>query len=203
MKSAFKWIAILLLCSTCISIAVCEELKAGKATVDLGDGYKASFVLPDIGKSYQVEGLYKEGTSGEMVLGMYKPYGIMISSDGNDPVHLQMSVYTSPQFLFLPEAGIQKSPVPDEIGPRITTPRTISGAQGYTGYDLKPGATGTDTSDAMGGFFKFYPNAYLDSGDLKGLIEVYVETGDSPASPQALQVLESMLDSIKISGPGI
>ncbi len=34
-----------------ISIAACEELKAGNANFDLGDGYKASFVLPDIGKA--------------------------------------------------------------------------------------------------------------------------------------------------------
>ncbi len=46
-----------------ISIAACEELKAGNANFDLGDGYKASFVLPDIGKPYVVEDAYTAHTS--------------------------------------------------------------------------------------------------------------------------------------------
>ncbi|MCX6013474.1 MAG: hypothetical protein NTV30_08740 [Chloroflexi bacterium] len=50
-----QWIVILLLFAATTSIAACEELKAGNANFDLGDGYKVSFVLPDIGKSYMIE----------------------------------------------------------------------------------------------------------------------------------------------------
>lgn len=205
MKGAFgcfigQWVAILLLCSACISIAVCEELKAGKATVDLGDGYTASFVLPDIGKSYVVEDAYAEGTTG---MDWYKPYGFTISSGDMDLGQVLMHVYSSPQVLYVPEAGIEDSAVPKAMGPRVITPRTISGAPGYVGYDLQIGATGTDTSNAMTGFFRCYPGARQESGDLKGIIEVSGETGDFPASAESLEVFNSIMDSIRISGSGI
>lgn len=204
MKGAFrcfigKWAAILLLCSACISIAVCEELKAGKATVDLGDGYKASFVLPDIEKSYVAEDAYAEGTTGN---DLFKPYGFIISSGGVDLAQVIMYVYSSPQLMSVPEAGIEDSVVPEAMGPRVTTPKTISGAPGYVGYDLQIGATGTDTSDAMTGFFTCYPGARQESGDLKGIIEVKGETSGFPASADCLKVFNSIVDSIKISGPG-
>jgi hypothetical protein len=74
-----QWIVILLLFAATTSIAACVELKAGNANVDLGDGYKASFVLPDIGKSYVVEDAYAAGTNDNK---LFKPYGFEISSDG-------------------------------------------------------------------------------------------------------------------------
>ena len=47
-----QWIAIIVLFVASASIAVCSEMEAGNATFDLGDGYKSSFVLPDIGTEY-------------------------------------------------------------------------------------------------------------------------------------------------------
>jgi hypothetical protein len=195
-----QWIVILLLLAASTSIAACEELKAGTANVDLGDGYKASFVLPDIGKPYVVEDAIVEGTTGNEI---FKPYGFVISSDGVDLAQVIMDVYSSPQSMYVPEASKEKSAMPDVWGPRVTTPKTISSAPGYVGYDLQIGATGADTSNAMGGFFRCFPGALEVSGDLKGIIEVSGETSGLQASAQSLEVFNSMVDSIKISGPGI
>jgi hypothetical protein len=196
-----QWIVILLLLfAASTSIAACVELKAGNANIDLGDGYKASFVLPDIGKTYVVEDAYAAGTNGNTLL---KPYGFEISSDGVDLASMKMYVYSSPQFQYVREAGIEASLVPDTMGPQFIIPKTISGSPGYVGYILQIGATGTDTSNAMGGFFKFFPGAREESGDLKGIFEVSVETNGLSATAQSLQVFNSMMDSIKISGPGI
>jgi hypothetical protein len=195
-----QWIVILLLLAASTSITACEELKAGNANVDLGDGYKASFVLPDIGKPYVVEDAYAEGTTGNEI---FKPYGFIISSDGDDLAQVTMYVYSSPQSIYVPEASIKKSAAPDAMGPEVRTPKTISSAPGYVGYILQIGATGTDTSNAMGGFFRCFPGARKESGDLKGIFEVSGETSGLSASAQSLQVFNSMVDSIKISGPGI
>lgn len=195
-----QWIVILLLFAASTSIVACVELKAGNANVDLGDGYKASFVLPDIGKSYVVEDAYAAGTNENK---LFKPYGIEISSDGIYLASMKMYVYSSPQFQYVPEAGTEDSLVPDTMGPRVTIPKTISGSLGYVGYDLQIGATGTDTSNAMTGFFRCFPGAWKESDGLKSIVEVSGETSGFPASAQSLQVFNSMADSIKISGPSI
>ncbi|MCX6013473.1 MAG: hypothetical protein NTV30_08735 [Chloroflexi bacterium] len=93
--------------------------------------------------------------------------------------------------------------MPDTMGPQFIIPKTISGSPGYVGYILQIGATGTDTSNAMGGFFKFFPGAREESGDLKGIFEVSGETSGLSATAQSLQVFNSIAGSIKISGPGI
>jgi hypothetical protein len=195
-----QWILILLLFAANTSIAACEELNAGNAIFDLGDGYKASFVLPDIGKSYMVEDAYTASTNDN---NLFKPYGFTISSDGIDLASLKMYVYSSPQFQIVLDEGIEKSTLPDLMGPRVITPKTISGSPGYVGYDLQVGATGTDTSNAMTGFFRFFPGAKNESDGLKSIFEVSGETGEFPASAKSLKVFNSMADSIKISGPGI
>jgi hypothetical protein len=195
-----QWIVILLLFAVSTSIAACVELKAGNANIDLGDGYKASFVLPDIEKPYVVEDAYTAGTSGNT---LFKPYGFSISSEGVYLASMKMYVYSSPQFQYVREAGLEKSPMPDIEGPQVITPKTISGSPGYVGYILPIGATGTDTGKVMAGFFKCFPGAQEVSGDLKGIIEVSGETSGLQASAQSLLVFNSLLDSIKISGPGI
>lgn len=197
-----QWIAIIVLVAASTSIAVCAGLGAGAATFDLGDGYKASFMLPDIGTEYVLDYAYEGGIS-ENELFKLKAYGFTISSGDAQLATLTMYVYSSPQLEYLPESGVEKSAIPDEIGPRIIIPRTIDGAPGFVGYDLQVDETGTDTSNAMTGFFKYFPGSWQESGDLKGLIEVSGETGDFPATAQSLQVFNSILDSIKISGPGI
>jgi len=195
-----QWIVILLLFAASTSIVACVELKAGNANVDLGEGYKASFVLPDIGKPYVVEDAYTASTTDNK---LFKPYGFTISSEGIDLASMNMYVYSSPQWSPTPKASTEDSLVPEIMGPRVTIPKTISGALGYVGYDLQIGATGTDTSNAMTGFFRCFPGAWKESDGLKGIIEVIGETGEFPASAQSLLVFNSMADSIKISGPGI
>lgn len=177
-----------------ISIAACEELET-----DLGDGYKASFMLPDIGKPYTVE-VYDENTNENP---LFKPYGFEISSEGSYLAHVEMHVYSSPQPQYIMPAGTEDSLVPDQVGPRIITHKTINGASGYVAYDLQVGATGTDTSNAMAGFFGCFPGAIEDSNGLKGMIEISGQTGKTPASAESLQVFNSLVDSIKITGPGI
>lgn len=181
-------------------MAACVELKAGNANVDLGDGYKASFMLPDIGTTYDVEA-YPVGDF------MGKSYGFEIYSDDVYLASMKMYVYSSPQLSPVPKASTKDSTVPDTLGPRVITPKTISGAPGYVGYDLQIGATGTDTSNAMTGFFRCFPGAWTVSNSytpsLNSIIEVSGETGVFPASAQSMQVFNSMVDSLTISGPGI
>lgn len=196
------WMAIIVLFVASTSIAVCSEMEAGNATFDLGDGYKASFELPDIGNEYVLDYAYEGGISENELLKL-KAYGFTISSGDAHLATLTMYVYSSPQYEYMPEAGVENSVMPDAMGPRIMIPKTISGAPGYVGYDLQVGETGTDTSNAMTGFFKCFPGSWQESSDLKGLIEVSGETGDFPATAQSLQVFNSLVDSIKISGPGI
>lgn len=193
-----QWIVILLLFAASTSIAACVELKAGNANVDLGDGYKASFVLPNIGKPYDVE-IYPHGDVG----GIFKSYGFSISSKGEELAKASMNVYSSPQIQYVREAGLKDSSTPDAMGPEVIIPKTISSSPGYVGYILQIGATGTDTSNAMGGFFRCFPGARKESDRLKGMFEVSGETGGFPSSAQSLQVFNSMVDSIKISGPSI
>jgi hypothetical protein len=189
-------IVILLLLAASTSIAACVELNAGNANVDLGDGYMASFMLPDIGTTYEIEA-YPVGDF------MGKSYGFSISSGGVDLASASVHVYPSPQLSPMPKASTEDSAMPDAMGPRVTIPKTISDAQGYVGYDLQMSATGTDTSNAMTGFFRCFPGARKVSDGVESIIEVSGETSEFPASAQSLEVFNSMVDSIKISGPGI
>ena len=178
------WIVILLLFTASSLIASCEEMKAGKATFDLGDGYKASFILPDIGKSYVVEDAYTAHTT----TGLFTPYGFTISSDSIELASMKMYVYSSPQLYPAPKASTEASTMPEFWGPRIITLKTISGAPGYVGHDLQKGALETDISNALTGFFRCYPGASMVSGDLKGTIEVSGETSGISPSSQSLEV---------------
>lgn len=198
-----QWIAILLLFAASTSIAACEELKAGKANIDLGDGYKASFVLPDIGKPFNVE-VYPPSINDIM---KQKSYGFSISSDGKELAKASMYVYHSMQSNPVPKARTDPSIMPEIMGQRIVKPKTISDVLGYVGYDQNKDASGTDTSNAVTGFFRFFPGARKVSdanGErLESTIEVSGETGEAPASAQSLQVFNSLADSIEISGPSI
>ncbi len=175
---------------------------AGNAKFDLGDGYEASFVLPDIGTSYMADYMYADRMAKNELL-KNTAYGFTISSDGKDLASVRMYVFSDQQFQYIPPAGTEASSTPDEIGPRIITHKTISGSPGYVGYDLQVGATGMDTTNPMGGFFKYFPGAFMEANDLKGLIEVYGESSGLSSSAQSLQVFNSLVDSIKITGPGI
>jgi hypothetical protein len=195
-----QWIVILLLLAASTSIAACVDLNAGNVNIDLRDGYRASFVLPDIGKPYVVEDAYAASTSDNT---LFKPYGFEIYSDDVYLASMKMYVYSSPQSQYVREAGTEDSLVPDTTGPRVTIPKTISGALGYVIYDLQKGASGTDTSNAMMGFFGCFPGAWKESDGLKGIFEVSGQSGEFPASAQSLQVFNSMVDTITISGPSI
>jgi hypothetical protein len=194
-----QWIMILLLFAASISIAASVELNAGNANIDLGDGYKASFELPDIGTPYVVEDAYTAHTN----TGLFIPYGFTISSDGIELASMKMYVYSSPQLYPAPKASTEASTIPEFWGPRIIAPKTISGAPGYVGHDLQKGALETDTSNVLTGFFRCYPGASMVSGDLKGTVEVSGETSGISPSAQSLEVFNSMVESIRISGPGI
>ena len=195
-----QWLVMLLVFVTSTSIGACIEQEAGDAKFDLGDGYEATFVLPDIGNPYVLDYLYADGIA-ESILS--KAYGFTISSDGKDLASVRMYVFSDPQFQYIPPAGTEASSSPDEIGPRIIVNKTISGSPGYVGYDLQVGATEMDTTNPMGGFFKCFPGAFKEANDLKGLIEVYGESSGLSSSAQSLQVFNSLVDSIKITGPGI
>lgn len=201
-RSMKQWIVILLLFAVSTSIAACVELNAGNANIDLGDGYKAQFVLPDIGKPYDIE-IYPHGDVG----GIFKSYGFSISSKGEELAKASMNVYPSSQLNPVPKAKTEASFMPELLGQRVVIPKTIAGASGYVGYDLQKDASGTDISNAATGFFRYFPGARKVSDatgeSLESTVEVYGETGGLPSSAQSLQVFNSMVDSLTISGPGI
>lgn len=185
-----------MLFATSTSIAACVELNAGNANIDLGDGHKASFVLPDIGMPYVIDA-YPIGNL------MGKSYGFSIYAEEEELAKVSMYVYSSPQQSPIPKARTEDPVMPDIMGPRVYTPKTIDGAIGYVGYDLQKGASSLDTSNAMTGFFRYFPGARKVSDSLESTIEVSGEAGGFPSSVQSLQVFNSLVDSIKISGPGI
>lgn len=198
-----QWIVILLLFAANTSIASCEEIKAGDAKIDLGDGYSVSFVLPDIGKPYDLD-IYP---TGEINILKFKSYGFSISSEKEELAKVSMNVYSSPQLNPVPKARTEAASMPEILGQRVVIPKTIDGAPGYVGYDLKKDASGTDISNAVTGFFRYFPGARKVSDtlgeSLESISEVYGETGGLPSSAQSLQVFNSMVDTIKISEPGI
>jgi hypothetical protein len=106
-----QWIMAILLFAVSTSIAVCEELQSGNANINLGDGYKAQFVLPNIGKPYNVE-IDPYGDVG----GIFKSYGFSISSDGNELVKASLNVHTSPQLNPVPKARTEPSAMPELMG---------------------------------------------------------------------------------------
>jgi len=194
-----QYIIIILLLVGIISIATCAEQRIAKSEFDLGDGYKATFKLPDI--SYVLDYAYTERISENP---MFKAYGFTVSSsEGKLLASVKMYAYFKTQPQYLLKAGVEDSSLPGTMGPRIIAHKTISGAPGYIGYDLPVGATGTDTSNAMTGFFKCFPGASEGSDGLEGLFEVSGETSEFPASGESLKVLNELADSITISGRGI
>ena len=195
------WFMILLLVA-CFPLVAGMQSNAGDAIFDLGDGYKASFVLPDIGRTYEIDYLYVGKVAKDDIM-KFNGYGFMVSSDGIDLATVSMKVYSEPQIEYLPDAHTEPSYSPDIVGPRIIAPKTISGSPGYVGYDLPVGETGTDMSNAVGYFFKYYPSSRKESGDMKGLFEVYGETSEFPSPTESVRVIKSLIDSIEITGPGI
>jgi hypothetical protein len=193
---------MILLLIACLSPVTGVQTDAGKATFDLGDGYRASFELPNIGNSYELDYAYDDKVAKNEIM-KYNEYGFMISSKGNDLATVTMKVYSDPQIEYLPKPHTEPSFAPDTVGPRIITPKTIGGSLGYIGYDLPAGGTGTDISKAISCFFKYYPGSWEELGDVKGLFEVYGETSGLPSSAESVKVINSLINSIKITGPGI
>lgn len=183
-------IEVLLLCAVSISIAAAsEEMKPGKEAVGFGDGYVAEFVLPDIGKSYQLEASYDNG----------EPINsFSILADGKQLISFYMQRIRG-RITGL-DGGVFEYSV---LGPMIIMPKTISDAPGRVVIDLKAGKTALNTSNIELAYFQFYPGAKKESDGWKDGNFVEVSTESPHPSPQALQVLESMLESIKVSGPGI
>jgi hypothetical protein len=194
-----QYIIIILLLVGIISTATCAEQRIAKSNFDLGDGYKATFKLPDI--SYVLDYAYTEQIAENPLC---KAYGFTVSSsEGKLLATVTMYAYLETQPQYLPKAGIEDSALSGTMGPRIITHKIISGAPGYIGYDLPVDATGTDTSNAMTGFFKCFPGASEGSNGLESLFEISGETSEFPASDESLQVLNELADSITISGRGI
>jgi len=204
MRRVTAIIALLIFLSAAgTSEEILKNVKPGAVTLDLGDRYEVSFRLPDIENAYNVEA-YPVGTSDILKL---KSYGFSISVGDEELAKMSMYVYSSPMLNPVPKASTEGSVMPEIMGPRIIMPKTIDNAVGFIGYDLQKGATGTNTDNAITGFFSYYPGARKVSdalGDsLECLIEISGETGGFPASSQSLQVFNSIVNSIHLSGPGL
>ncbi len=202
-----QWLVMLLFFVASTSNGACVEQEAGEAKFDLGDGYEATFVLPDIGKLYDVE--VSQFSLNDILNS--KSGNIWISSNDTELSEVSMSIYPSPLLNPVPKASTEpESPASKSVGlgTRVKNPKTISGAPGYVGYDLPIGAIGTDTGNAITGFFRCFPGARkvsnaLGGENLESSIEIAGESGGFPSSAQSLQVFNSLVDSLEITGPGI
>jgi hypothetical protein len=179
-----------------------KNVNPGTTNLDLGDGYKASLKLPDIGALYEIE-IYQVNTN-DILKNM--TYGFSISAESKELAKASIYVFQTTQSYPTPKSRQEDSIMPEIMGPRIVTAKTIDNSPGFVGYDLNKGET-TDTNNAADGFFHYYPRTRRVSDvlgtSLEGKIEVTGESGGFPSSAQSRQVFNSIVDSIHISGPGI
>lgn len=174
-----------------------QNAKPGKLNVDLGDGYKASFTLPTAASSYDVE----TDSSYSDIL-KFTNYNIYISEAGSDKDFLDITlrVFSEPQLDYIPKEAAGRTEI-EGMGPEVRTPRSIDGANGYVFYGYPVGNAGTNTNEADGAAFHYYPKAIAEGDDLKGIYEVLADTHSAALTdPRAITVFQSILDSIHVAG---
>ncbi|MCJ7445015.1 MAG: hypothetical protein MUO26_10905 [Methanotrichaceae archaeon] len=149
-------LAILLALS---SIGACQQiiknLEPGHVTIDLGEGYNASFDLANSEKTYDVE--VKEPEFGDILL-TTKSYGFIIyTAGGNEELtEITLNIYSTPKKRPVPKPSREDR----EFGPlgiRAITPKITDGTTGFVGIDWPKGNTSTNINDVVDAFFYYYP----------------------------------------------
>lgn len=177
--------------------ALLQNVKPGNINVDLGDGYKASFNLPNAINAYDVE-----TDSGYSDVLKFTNYNVYIKEAGSDKDFLDITLRVSsePQLDYIPKEAAGRQEIKG-IGPEVRIPRSIDGANGYVFYGYPEGNAGTNINEANGAAFHYYPKAIANGEDLKSIYEVFADThGAALTDPRAIIVFQSILDSIHVLG---
>lgn len=162
-------------------------MKPGNVNIDLGDGYKASFNLPDTVSAYDIV------TEPEY-------HQVSISASGSEDTIIEITLEVGSQRFphSIPAAG--------RSGSGLTyAPRSIDGAPGCVVYSYPEGNPGTNPDEAGGAAFRYYPGATAPKEGLDGstevdsAYEVYADTMGSSGST-TISVFDSVLDSIHVTG---
>jgi hypothetical protein len=173
-----------------------ESIKSGPVTINLGDGYTASFVLGSSENAYDII----PGTPSTSFGNKY--FGFQIYPAGSDKEDLvEATMIISPSAQSWPTPTARREPdnsVGGILGVREVTPMTIDGSMGYVGYDWMTGNPATDINEAMGAFLHYFPRAQKTSDGIASYFDVTVETGNNYS--QSLPVFQDLLNTLQIKG---
>lgn len=185
-------------------LAACEQtlesVKPGPLTLDLGDGYSASFTLGSSENAYDI--FTSTPSTSDILKTRY--YGFQIFAAGGDEDLVETTMIISPSAQPWPAPKAKRDPdnaIGGVMGVREVIPMTISGSIGYVGYDWKTGDPATDINKAMGAFLHFFPGAQKTTDGIESYIDVTIETGVN--YPQSLPVFQDLLKTLQIKGPAI
>jgi hypothetical protein len=204
-----KRMAFLVALIVLLPLATCEQtlksVKPGPVTLDLGDGYTASFTLGNTEQKYDIE---ISTPSINQMIPEYKHYAFYIYPTGSEDQLGYVSMTVSSK-------GPMSSPLPVDrreedtgdgnfgLGARVVIAKTIDGSIGYVGYDWQTGKPVTDEKDAISAFFHYYPGARKTSSGIEGNVDVIGEPGILDKFPRSLPIFQALIDTLKIRGPAI
>jgi hypothetical protein len=166
--------------------ALLKDIKPGKVNVDLGDGYKASFTLPNTVSAYDIK------TDSQ-----YHVVSVNAAGSEDSFLEIQLTVASQPYPHSIPATGRSSSGLK-------YLPMSIDGANGCVIYAYSEDNPGTNPDEANGAVFKYYPGATApkatpDGTEVEGIYEVYADTLGS-SGPTTISVFDSILNSIHVTG---
>ena len=167
--------------------ALIQDVKPGEVNIDLGDGHKVSFTLPNAVNAYDIK------TDPE-----YHSASISASGSEDSFIEITLRVESQPFPHSIPAAGRSNSGF-------TYVPRSIDGATGCVSY-LKPeGNPGTNPNEASGAAFRYYPGATAPKASIDNAVEVegiYEVNADTLGSSgqKTISVFDSILNSIHVTG---
>lgn len=167
--------------------ALMQDVKPGKINVDLGDGYKISFTLPNAVNAYDIK------TDPEY-------HSASVSASGSEDCFIEITLWVESQPFphSIPAAGRSDSGY-------TYVPRSIDGATGCVTYIYPVGNPGTKPYEATGAAFRYYPGATAPKASIDNAIEVegiYEVNADTLGSSgqKTISVFDSILNSIHVTG---
>jgi hypothetical protein len=166
--------------------ALMQDVKPGKINVDLGDGYKVSFILPNTVSSYDL----KTDTQ-------YHVVSVNAANSEDIFLEIQLTVTSQPYPHTIPDAGRSASGL-------TYVPKSIDRFAGCVIYAYPEGNPGNNPSEANGAIFRYYPGATVPKvvpvgTEVEGTYEVYADTLGT-SGQKTISVFDSILNSIHVTG---
>jgi hypothetical protein len=133
-------------------------------------------------------------------------YEVYVNAAGSNDSFLMVRLLVESKSTpyFIPKAGRGTDLKIPGVGPSVNIPQSIDGFNGYVYYSYPEGNPATNTNEARGAAFRYYPKASAlrataEGNDIEGIYEVNADTYGSE-DPRTISVFQSILDSIHISG---